>query len=75
MGVAAKIGPICREARQGAGLQMLEIAQAAGISETTVSRFERNQRWPRDVDALVDAYERECQLANGELWRRAVDDQ
>lgn len=51
---------------------MLAIAQAAGVSETTISDFERATAWPRTVDTIVEAYEAECGLPDGELWRRAA---
>lgn len=70
--MAARLGQECRQARHHAGLHALEIAQTAGVSEVTISRFERGTRWVQEVDAIVTAYEQECDLEPGELWRRAA---
>lgn len=70
--MADRLGKECRAARQAADLSLLDIAQAAGVSEAAVSRFERGEAWPRRVDALIAAYERECGLPADELWRRAI---
>lgn len=70
--MAAKLGAACREARAKAGVHALVIAQAAGVSEATISRFEAGTGWRVETDAIVEAYERECGLRPGTLWRRAV---
>lgn len=70
--MVGRLGETCRQAREDAGLRALDIATAAGVSEATVSRFERGTGWPLRTDAIVAAYERECGLPPGELWRRAV---
>lgn len=52
---------------------MIDIATAAGVSEATISLFERGTAWRKRTDEIVATYERECGLARGELWRRAVN--
>lgn len=51
---------------------MLEVAQAAGMSEAQISQFERGRSWPRRVDDVVEAYEHECGLEDGAIWRRVI---
>lgn len=63
---------VAREARLAAGLRQLDIATAAGVSHEMISRLERAQSWPKDPDKIVAAYEQECGLSGGELWKRAA---
>lgn len=72
MRVLGRLGAVCRTARKEQGLHALVIAQAAGVSEPTISRVENGLRWVDDIEAIVEAYERELRLPDGELWRRAV---
>lgn len=72
MGVAARVSEQCRIARLDAGLRTLDLAQAAGVSEAVISRFERGLRWPVKFEAIVAAYENELGLERDELWRRAL---
>lgn len=45
----------------------------AGVSEATISLFERGKGgWRRRMDEIVAAYEHELGLPDGELWRRAI---
>lgn len=41
---AAELGPTFRAARVGAGLSVRALAEAAGISHTSLSRWERGER-------------------------------
>lgn len=63
---------VAREARTEAELRQIDIATAAGVSHELISRLERAQSWPLDPDRIVGAYERECGLAEGEIWKRAA---
>jgi transcriptional regulator with XRE-family HTH domain len=66
------LGRVVREARLAAGLTQLDVATAAKTSHGSISRLERAASWPEDPDRIVSAYERECKLAEGELWKRAA---
>ena len=50
-------GPVLRAARERAGATQREVAQRAGSSTATVSRFENGIALPSDqlVDAVIDA--------------------
>lgn len=67
-----QLARVAREARLAAGLRQLDIATTAGVSHETISRLERAQSWPKDLDEVVSAYEAECGLSGGELWKRAA---
>lgn len=67
-----QLGRVAREARLGAGRTQLDIATAARVSHAVISRLETGTRWPRDPDQVIAGYERECELAEDELWRRAI---
>lgn len=66
-----QLARVAREARLAAGLRQLDVATAAGVSHETISHLERADGWPLDPDKIVDAYEQECGLSDGELWKRA----
>ena len=53
-------------------MRQIDIATVAGVSHETISRLERAKSWPLDPDRIVEAYESECGLEQGELWRRAA---
>ena len=72
MGMAERLGAVAREARRDAGLSLLDIATRARVSESVVSRFEKGDGWRRQTDQIISAYEQECRLQPGELWRRAI---
>lgn len=69
--MAARLGTVCRDAREDLDVRAIDVALTAGVSEATISRFEHG-RWPRDPDRIVDAYAEECHLDALELWRRAT---
>lgn len=70
--MATRLGGVCRDARERRGLRAIDVAITAGVSEATVSRFERGEGWPRDTDGMVAAYASELEVEPLELWRRAV---
>lgn len=51
----------------------MDIANAAGVSEATISRFEAGRGWRRDTDEIVAAYATETGTAPETLWRAALD--
>jgi transcriptional regulator with XRE-family HTH domain len=72
MGMSERLGREARQARENAGLTMMEIAVAAQVSQSTIHAFETGRGWRRQTDQLVATYEHELGLEEGELWRRAV---
>jgi transcriptional regulator with XRE-family HTH domain len=73
--MAQRLGAACREARRAAGLRQIDIATAAGVDHSTISRFETGygNRWREDTDDIVAAYAHELGITPEELWRRALD--
>lgn len=69
-----RLSRLAREARRAAGRTQLEIATAAGTSHASVSRFESGSLPAVGLESMTAAYERECGLEAGELWRRAVNE-
>ena len=67
-------GPVLRAARQRAGATQTEIADRAGSSTATISRFENGQALPSDqlVDAILDAYSVVTGIPRLELHERAT---
>ena len=68
----ARLGRAARTARLHAGLGLLDVAQAAGVSEATISRFERGEGWRRETNTIVDAYAQVCGTTPNDLWRAAL---
>jgi transcriptional regulator with XRE-family HTH domain len=67
-----QLGRVALEARTAAELRQIDIATAASVSHAVISNLERGFRYPQRLDDVVAAYEKECGLEVGELWRRAV---
>lgn len=64
----------CRDARREAGREQLEVAQAGGVSEATISRWEsRDRRCPEGLDAIIGAYAQECAIDAYDLWLAALN--
>jgi transcriptional regulator with XRE-family HTH domain len=70
--VLRRLGQACRHARSKGGVLLLDISMRAGISQGQLSKFERGLATPERLVAVVEAYEAECGLPDGELWRRAI---
>ncbi len=66
------LGRVAREVRLGAELKQIDIATTAGVDHMVISNLERGVRFPERLDEVVDAYEDECGLRRGDLWRRAA---
>jgi transcriptional regulator with XRE-family HTH domain len=71
--MAARLGAVCRDAREAAGLRQIDIATTAGVHETTIGRFERGDRWAWNADAIVHAYAAELGVTERVLWQAAID--
>ena len=71
------LGHACRDARlaanSGRGIKLIHIAAELDRSEATMSRFERGEVQPIDVDATVLAYARELEINPLALWAAALD--
>lgn len=67
------MGRAAREARIRADLSLLDIAVTAGVSQPTLTRFERGRGWRRDMNEIVAAYAEACGTTPEDLWRAALD--
>jgi Helix-turn-helix domain len=70
---------VLRDARVAGELTFAHVAvrvqkkDRVGVSETSISRFERGTHWPANPDAFVTAYAEALGVEPAELWRAAVD--
>lgn len=64
---------VCRQAREQAGRKRYHVAARVGHTEKTIERFETGRTWPKDIEAMVDAYAQEAGLEPVELWLRAIE--
>lgn len=62
-----------RGARLAARVKQIEIAVAAGVSHSTISRFERGESWPLNPDRIIAAYAEECGVTERAIWRAAIN--
>ena len=68
-----RLAEVSRKARLEAARTQLDIATVAGVSHVAISRFERAEGWPDEIEAIIEAYASECGLEARELWLRALD--
>ena len=73
--MAARLGRVCRAARTAARprLRMVDVAQCAGVSESTIHNFEHGRYWARNTDEIVAAYAQLCETPERALWQAAID--
>lgn len=67
-----ELGRVAREVREEAEVTQIRIAVAADVDHGVISNLERGIRFPERLDEVIEAYERECWLRRGDLWRRAA---
>ena len=71
------LAQVMREARERAGRKPYNVASAPpgmeGADPSTIYRFEREERWPRNADHMVDLYAADLDIEPLELWRRALE--
>jgi hypothetical protein len=60
-----------RAAREERGRKPYHVAAQLDGDPSTVYRFEKG-RWPRDADAIIDAYAQDLDIEPIEIWLRAV---
>jgi Helix-turn-helix domain len=70
---------VLRDARLAASLTFAHVAVGVrkpdgrvGVSESTISRFERGTHWPSDPDAVVSGYATALGTCPCELWLAAA---
>jgi transcriptional regulator with XRE-family HTH domain len=71
--MASRLGHVARRRRRLAGLRMIDIAHAAGVSESTISNFELGIRWVQQTDEIVAAYAQLCGTSDAALWIAAAE--
>lgn len=51
----------------------MDIANRAGVSQTTIHKFEAGRGWRRETNRIVAAYAKETGTTERELWQAALD--
>jgi transcriptional regulator with XRE-family HTH domain len=72
-GPFAYLGPACRELRRERGVRLLDIAYRLRRSEGTLSRFERGQSQPHDMDHVLWVYAEALRSRPAVIWARALE--
>lgn len=67
------IAAAARDARIDARRKQVHIAAERGMTEESIRKFEQAKRWPRDPDAMVNAYASDLDLDPLDLWAEAVE--
>lgn len=67
------LGAVARELREKQGVLAVEIGARIRHTEGVISRFERGETTPRDLDLMVQGYADELGIAPEEIWRLAID--
>lgn len=71
--VVPYLGKAARARRRAAKTKLIRVAYALDKSEAAMSRFERGEVQPDDVDAVVLAYARELEINPLALWADALE--
>lgn len=67
------VAAVAAEERERAEAELIDIAYWSRASQGTISRFENGHSQPRDLDRLLLAYSKVCDVPAAELLRKAVD--
>lgn len=65
----------CTRARKTAERRQVHIAASTlkGVDQSTIARFEKHTAWPRNTDAIVQAYADDLDISPLDLWGAALD--
>lgn len=66
------LGLAARDARERAGRLQVHVAASMGVNQITISRFERGERWPRNVDVILAAYADDLDIDARDIWADAL---
>jgi transcriptional regulator with XRE-family HTH domain len=66
------LGLVCQSARETHELSRAQIAAKAGVSEGTIRSFEQGEAWPREVEAIVEAYASAHDVPAWKLWEEGA---
>lgn len=69
----ARLATVCRQQRQASDRSLMDIANRAGVSQTTIHKFEAGRGWRRETNRIVAAYAKETGTTERELWQAALD--
>lgn len=67
------LGAVAREHRERVEAQLIDISFWSRAGQSTVSKFERGESQPRDLDRLLVAYAKVSGASAGELLRDAIE--
>ena len=66
------LGAVARELREEHDVLAVEIGARIRRTEGVISRFERGETTPRDLDLMVQGYADELGMAPEDIWQRAL---
>lgn len=69
----AKLGKAARLARRQHGLRIIDVATLAGLTESGLSKWERDARFSPRTNQIVAAYAEALRIEPEDLWRAALD--
>lgn len=62
-----------KQLREAAERKQVHIAAGADVDQSTVWRFEKQKTFPRDINAVVDAYAEDLDTQPIEIWAHALE--
>jgi hypothetical protein len=60
------------QARTYAGRKQVHVAASLDKDQSTITRFEQGERWPRNADEVVGAYADDLDVDPIQLWEEAL---
>lgn len=66
------LGAAAKAIRRRHRVRQIDVALRLGVSESTISHFERGLHWPQSPDITIQAYADELDLEPADLWREAL---
>lgn len=72
-GLLPHLGRAARDHRRRAKLKLVRVAYSLNKAEATMSRFERGEVQPNDLDRVVAAYAREVGVEPIDIWADAME--
>jgi hypothetical protein len=68
----AALAHVCWAARDSKKTSLARVAANAGVSEGVIKAFEEGRTWPKNVEAIVDAYAQLVGQKACEIWEMAA---
>lgn len=62
-----------RQAREERGCKQVQVAATLDRDQSMIVRFEQGRSWPRDPDAIIEAYGKVLDIPPQDIWKRALE--